>query len=211
MSDTMKTIKAEEKPPETGSATNITNSTKSMRLVSFFSEILPLASFFVFYRLYGLYAAAIAGVSMSALMLLYFWLVERRVAKFVVFSTLFSGFLTVTAILASEKMLIKIQPTISSLVMAGVLLGGLLRGKAMMQVFFGTQFRLTEATWFQLSFRWGLFFLVSAIGNELAWRYLTEANWVIFRTFIMSPATGIFMLAQLPLTLRGRLPLNQDA
>jgi len=27
----------------------------------------------------------------------------------------------------------------------------------------------------------------------------------------MSPATGIFMLAQLPLTLRGRLPLNQDA
>ena len=211
MSDTMKTIKAEEKPPETGSATNITNSTKSMRLVSFFSEILPLASFFVFYRLYGLYAAAIAGVSMSAIMLLYFWLIERRVAKFVVFSTLFSGILTATAILASEKMLIKIQPTISSLVMAGVLFGGLLRGKAMMQVFFGTQFRLTEVTWFQLSFRWGLFFLVAAIGNELAWRYLTEANWVIFRTFIMSPATGIFMLAQLPLTLRGRLPLNQDA
>ena len=207
----MKTTKAEEKPPETGSATNITNSTKSMRLVSFFSEILPLASFFVFYRLYGLYAAAIAGVSMSAIMLLYFWLVERRVAKFVVFSTLFSGVLTATAILASEKMLIKIQPTISSLVMAGVLLGGLMRGKAMMQVFFGTQFQLTEVTWFQLSFRWGLFFLVAAIGNELAWRYLTEANWVIFRTFVMSPATGIFMLAQLPLTLRGRLPINQDA
>jgi len=211
MSDTMKTSKAEEKPAEIGSASNITNSTKSMRLVSFFSEILPLACFFVFYRLYGLYAAAIAGVSMSAIMLLYFWLVERRVAKFVVFSTLFSGVLTATAILASEKMLIKIQPTISSLVMAGVLLGGLLRGKAMMQVFFGTQFRLTEVTWFQLSFRWGLFFLVAAIGNELAWRYLTEANWVIFRTFVMSPATGIFMLAQLPLTLRGRLPLNQDA
>ena len=211
MSDTMKTSKAEEKPAEIGSASNITNSTKSMRLVSFFSEILPLACFFVFYRLYGLYAAAIAGVSMSAIMLLYFWLVERRVAKFVVFSTLFSGVLTATAIIASEKMLIKIQPTISSLVMAGVLLGGLLRGKAMMQVFFGTQFRLTEVTWFQLSFRWGLFFLVAAIGNELAWRYLTEANWVIFRTFVMSPATGIFMLAQLPLTLRGRLPINQDA
>ena len=211
MSDTIKTTKTVEKPPKNDTEGHAINSTKSMRLGSFFSEILPLASFFVFYRLYGLYAAAIAGVSMSALMLLYFWLVERRVARFVVFSTLFSGVLTVTAILASEKMLIKIQPTISSLVMAGVLLGGLLRGKAMMQVFFGTQFRLTEATWFQLSFRWGLFFLVAAIGNELAWRYLTEANWVIFRTFVMSPATGIFMLAQLPLTLRGRLPLNQDA
>jgi intracellular septation protein len=184
---------------------------KSMRLGSFFSEILPLASFFIFYRLYGLYAAAIAGVTVSSFMLLYFWLVERRIAKFVVFSTLFSGVLTATAILSSEKLLIKIQPTISSLVMAGVLLGGLLRGKAMMQVFFGTQFRLTEKTWFQLSFRWGLFFLTAAIGNELAWRYLSEENWVIFRTFVMSPATGIFMLSQLPLTLRGRMPLEEDS
>ena len=211
MTKTVNTVEIDKKSPESDTEGHDINSTKSMRLGSFFSEILPLVTFFVFYRLHGLYAAAIAGVSMSAIMLLYFWLVERRVAKFVVFSTLFSGVLTATAILASEKMLIKIQPTISSLVMAGVLLGGLLRGKAMMQVFFGTQFRLTEVTWFKLSFRWGLFFLVAAIGNELAWRYLTEANWVIFRTFVMSPATGIFMLAQLPLTLRGRLPLNQDA
>ena len=94
-----------------------------MRLGSFFSEILPLASFFIFYRLYGLYAAAIAGVTVSAFMLLYFWLVERRVAKFVVFSTLFSGVLTATAILSSEKLLIKIQPTISSLVMVGCYAG----------------------------------------------------------------------------------------
>ena len=53
--------------------------------------------------------------------------------------------------------------------------------------------------------------MAAAIGNELAWRYLSEENWVIFRTFVMSPATGIFMLAQLPLTLRGRLPLEEDA
>ncbi|EJW20966.1 hypothetical protein IMCC14465_07620 [alpha proteobacterium IMCC14465] len=208
MSDTIETHETHQKPAKSGSESHSMNHSKSMRLGSFFSEILPLASFFIFYRLYGLYAAAIAGVTVSAFMLLYFWLVERRVAKFVVFSTLFSGILTATAIMASEKLLIKVQPTISSLVMAGVLLGGLLRGKAMMQVFFGTQFRLTEETWFQLSFRWGLFFLAAAIGNEVAWRYMSEENWVIFRTFVMSPATGIFMLAQLPLTLRGRLPVD---
>ena len=211
MLDIIKSSVEQQKSLKSRSEGQSMNHSKSMRLGSFFSEILPLASFFIFYRLYGLYAAAIAGVTVSAFMLLYFWLLERRVAKFVVFSTLFSGVLTATAILSSEKLLIKIQPTISSLVMAGVLLGGLLRGKAMMQVFFGTQFRLTETTWFQLSFRWGLFFLTAAIGNELAWRYLSEENWVMFRTFVMSPATGIFMLSQLPLTLRGRLPLEQDS
>ena len=76
-----------------------------MRLGSFFSEILPLASFFIFYRLYGLYAAAIAGVTVSAFMLLYFWLLERRVAKFVVFSTLFSVLMAANGLVKDGKLL----------------------------------------------------------------------------------------------------------
>lgn len=176
-----------------------------MRLGSFFSEILPLGAFFVVHQYYGLFAAASAGVIMSVVMLSYFWLVEKRLAKFVIFSTGLSAILTLSAILASEKLLIKIQPTIFSLVLATVLLGGIIRGRAMMQVFFGTQFSLTPRTWWLLSFRWGMFFLLAALANEIAWRHLSDDHWVMFRAFVMSPATGLFMLGQLPLTLRGTL------
>jgi intracellular septation protein len=52
--------------------------------------------------------------------------------------------------------------------------------------------------------RWGLFFAAATVANEVAWRALSDDAWVLFRVFIMAPATGLFMLAQLPITLRGR-------
>ena len=101
------------------------------------------------------------------------------------------------------------QPTIFNGVFAAVLLGGLVVKRAMMQVFFGKQFFLTDDTWCRLSVRWGWFFLIFAIANELVWRNASDANWVAYKTFIAAPASILFMLAQLPLTLRGRLQLDK--
>ena len=78
--------------------------------------------------------------------------------------------------------------------------------RAMMQVFFAKQFFLTDDTWFRLSRRWGWFFLVLAIANELVWRQVSDAHWVAYKTFIAAPASMLFMLEQLPLTMRGRVP-----
>jgi intracellular septation protein len=95
---------------------------------------------------------------------------------------------------------------------SAVLLGGLLTGRAMMRLFFAGQFSLTDDTWRRLSLRWGCFFLVLAIANEIVWRGFDEAEWVFYKTFIAAPASALFMLAQLPLTLRGRTgaPVNME-
>ena len=77
--------------------------------------------------------------------------------------------------------------------------------RAMMQVFFAKQFFLTNDTWYRLSARWGWFFLCLAVANELVWRHASDADWVVYKTFVAAPASVLFMLAQLPLTLRGRL------
>ena len=45
--------------------------------------------------------------------------------------------------------------------------------------------------------------------SEIAWRQLSDDDWVAFRVFVMAPATGLFMLAQLPLTLYG-LRVNEN-
>ena len=105
----------------------------------------------------------------------------------------------------SVSHLIKIQPTIFNGLFAAVLLGGLLMRRAMMQVFFAKQFYLTDDTWYRLSRRWGWFFLCLAMVNELVWRNASDSDWVFYKTFIAAPASVLFMLAQLPLTLRGRL------
>ena len=51
-----------------------------------------------------------------------------------------------------------------------------------------------------------MFFTVMAISNELAWRNLDTETWVWIKVFVFAPLSLLFMLAQLPITLRGRLP-----
>ena len=182
---------------------------KSMRLGSMFSEIIPLASFFVVNQSHGLYMGALAALLTALVLIVVFWVIEKRLARFVVFSTFISGILTVTALMTAEKLFIKIQPSLFSFAFSAVLLGGAGRGLAMMKVFFKTQFDLPDRVWWQLSLRWGLFFLVAGIANEIAWRQLSDDDWVAFRVFVMAPATGLFMLAQLPLTLYG-LRVNKN-
>lgn len=175
----------------------------NMRFGSMFGEIAPLAAFFTVNQFYGLYMGALSAVCVSALLILYIWVKEKRLARFDVFATAVSSVLTVAALIAEEKIYIKIQPSLFNLCFSVVLLGGILTGRTMMKEFFKSQFDLPDRVWFQLSLRWGLFFALATIANEWAWRALSDDDWVTFRVLVMAPATGVFMLGQLPLTLRG--------
>ena len=176
-----------------------------MKLLSFFLEIMPLAGFFVGFELYGLFAAAMISVVLGVMVMGVNWIKTGRLARFALFSIVMSAGLTFAALYFNATIFIKIQPTIFNGLFAAVLLGGLLVRKAMMREFFGTQFQLTLPTWFLLSRRWGVFFLCLAIANELVWRNASDADWVAFKTFVAAPASVLFMMAQLPLTLRGRI------
>lgn len=176
-----------------------------MRLRAFFIEILPLVSFFIVYEWAGLLAAAAVSSILGAVLLVYARFAEGRVAVFPLFSVGLSLILTLAAWLLEASVFIKIQPTLFNGLFALVLLGGVVQGKAMMQRFFGAQFSLTDETWFKLSLRWGCFFTFLAIANELAWRNLDESTWVQVKVFVFAPLSALFMLAQLPLTLRGRI------
>ncbi|MGB1987449.1 MAG: inner membrane-spanning protein YciB [Parvibaculales bacterium] len=180
-----------------------------IRFISMFSEIAPLAAFFLVNQAYGLYAAAVAAIAASSLLVAATWALEKRLARFAIFATSIAALLTLAAIMAEEKTYIKIQPSLFSGAFAAVLLIGRLRGRAMMKVFFQAQFDLPEKVWNSLSLRWGLFFLAATIANEIAWRALSDDDWVSFRVLIMAPATGLFMLAQLPITLRGQREMKQ--
>ena len=180
-----------------------------IRFMSMFSEIAPLAAFFLVNQAYGLYAAAVAAIAASSLLVAATWALEKRLARFAIFATSIAALLTLAAIMAEEKTYIKIQPSLFSGAFAAVLLIGRLRGRAMMKVFFQAQFDLPEKVWNSLSVRWGLFFLFATLANEVAWRALSDDDWVSFRVLIMAPATGLFMMAQLPITLRGQREMKQ--
>ena len=174
------------------------------------AEIAPLAALFIGNAVADIFVGAQTAVGCAAVIILYNRLAERRWAAFALFSVLVSAVFTATALLFGNSLFIKIQPSLFNGLFCLILLGGWVRGKAVMKLFFGAQFSLTLGTWRSLSLRWGLFFGFLALANEGAWRLLDDDGWVWFKVFFAAPMTGLFMLAQLPITLRGRIPPAPD-
>ena len=101
-----------------------------------------------------------------------------------------------------DKTFIMMKPTIVNTLFGLVLLGGLAFGKSLLSVVLDSMFALTDEGWRKLTFRWGVFFLVLAVINEVVWRTQTEDFWVSFKVFGIMPLTIAFALAQTPLLMR---------
>ena len=131
-----------------------------MRLSAFFFEIIPISGFFIGSQYFNLILAAFISLILSLVVIITFYILEKRVSKFQIFSISMSTLLTSAAYLLDNENFIKIQPTIFNGFFSFVLLIGLIYKQSMMKQFFGSQFFLTDKTWYKLSFRWGLFFLL---------------------------------------------------
>ena len=99
----------------------------------------------------------------------------------------------------NDELFIKLKPTIVNCLFGSVLLGGLLFGKSLLGYVFDSAFQLTDEGWRKLTFRWGVFFFVLAIINEIVWRNFSTDFWVNFKVFGIMPITLVFTLTQLPL------------
>ena len=104
---------------------------------------------------------------------------------------------------------IKMKPTIVNALFGFTLLGGLLFGRSLLGYVFDAVFQLTDRGWRQLTFRWGLFFLVLAVLNEIVWRSVSTDAWVSFKVFGIMPLTFVFALSQMPLINREQKPADE--
>ena len=104
-----------------------------------------------------------------------------------------------------DETFIKMKPTIVNTLFGSVLLGGLFFGKSLLGYVFDSVFKLNDEGWRKLTFRWGVFFFVLAVLNEIVWRNFSTDTWVSFKVFGIMPLTFAFTLFQLPLLNRTQL------
>jgi intracellular septation protein len=105
-----------------------------------------------------------------------------------------------------DEMFIKMKPTIVNVLFGATLLGGLAFKRPLLGYVFDNVFKLDDAGWSKLTFRWGLFFFFLAIANEVVWRNFSDDAWVNFKVFGIMPLTIVFTLTQMPLIQRHSLP-----
>lgn len=133
------------------------------------------------------------------------WRLTRHLPRMAVFTAVIVGVFGGLTLWLQDATFIKMKPTIISLVFAGVLGFGLLRGRALLRELMGEQMPLTDAGWLIFTRRWIVFFLAMAALNELVWRSQPTETWVAFKTFGYLPLTFLFLAFQVPLLRRHAL------
>ncbi len=162
----------------------------------------PLLLFFLINAKLGIFYAT--GVFMVAILvaLVVSYALTRRLPVMTIVSavvvTLFGGL----TLLLQDETFIKLKPTIIYLLFAGVLFGGLLLRKPLLEIVFDRMFHLREEGWRKLTIRWAVFFLALAVLNEIVWRTQTTDVWVSFKVFGVVPLTFLFAALQYPLLQR---------
>jgi intracellular septation protein len=104
-----------------------------------------------------------------------------------------------------DETFIKMKPTIVNTLFGVTLLVGLMFGRSLLGYVFNAAFQLDETGWKKLTLRWGLFFLVLAVLNEVVWRNFSEAAWLYFKVWGTIPITLLFTFSQMPLIVRHSL------
>ncbi len=143
-------------------------------------------------------ATAAFMVAITASLVVSLWLTKRLPIMPLVSGVVVMVFGALTLWLQDE-LFIKLKPTIVNCLFGGVLLGGLLFGKSLLGYVFDSAFKLSDEGWRKLTFRWGVFFFVLAVINEIVWRNFSTDFWVNFKVFGIMPITLVFTMTQLPL------------
>ena len=118
----------------------------------------PLVLFFLVNAKLGIFCAT--GVFMVAVLValvVSYALIRRLPVMTVVSAFIVVVFGGLTIVLQNETF-IKLKPTIIYLLFAGLLLGGLVLRKPLLEIVFDQMFHLTEEGWRKLTVRWAVFF-----------------------------------------------------
>ena len=113
-----------------------------------------------------------------------------------------------------DERFIQIKPTIIYVFFAALLIGGWMRGKAMLKYVLEAAYQgLNEAGWLKLSLSWGLFFLALAGLNEIFRRpeWFSFDTWLSIKVWGVTALTFLFALANIPMLMRHGLKLDDDA
>lgn len=132
-----------------------------------------------------------------------------KVSPMLLLSTaLIVGFGALTIWLRDERF-IQFKPTAIYLLFGVLLVGGWLRGKALLQTLLEAAFEgVDQVGWLKLSRNWGFFFFFLAALNEVLRAQLSFEDWLWAKLWVFMPLSFLFTFTQLPMLLRHGLAIE---
>ena len=185
------------------------NTAKAPHKYRFLMEYGPLLAFFITNFGAGRFGvekpiilATSVLVILTAVALVAAWVLERRVPMMTLLAGVAVAVFGGLTIWFDDEYFIKIKPTVTSGLFAVVVAVGQLLGRSPIRAIMGSQIKMADAGWTQLTWIWIAMFATSAIANEIAWRSLSTDGWVSFKLFGLTGISLAFGLLSVPVLNR---------
>lgn len=170
----------------------------------------PLLMFFAAYRLFDLYVATATVMTAAVGAVVLGYIFDRKLHPVplatAVIVVVFGGL----TLYLHNDMFIKMKPTMIYGLFAVALFGGLQFNRLFVKYILAAAVSLTDEKWRILTVRFGSFFIVMALLNELIWRNFSEKAWVYFHSFGATALLFLFSFAQVPFLLKHQLSSDNE-
>ena len=175
-------------------------------------DYVPLILFFVVYKFAGIITGtAVFMVAIVAAIAVSKWKIGHVTPMMWLSAILVVGFGALTIYFNDQKF-IQIKPTIIYVLLGGLLLAGLARGKSLLKFVIGPAFTgLDDAGWMMLSRNWALFFLALAAMNEALRATTSFDTWLTVKVWGVPILSMLFVAANMPMLLRHGLGAEEKA
>ncbi len=176
--------------------------------ISWSIEFGPIISFFITLSLLGdthqgFLTATGIFTTLTALALLISYKYEKRIAWFPLITGIIVILFGVITLFLKEPIIFIWKDTFYNGGFALVFLVGVCYRKPLLKPLFIALFDMSDKGWLILSLRWGLFFLLLTLSNEIVWRNYDQSVWVSYK-FWSTILTVIFGFAQITLARKYR-------
>ncbi|MEC7207455.1 MAG: inner membrane-spanning protein YciB [Pseudomonadota bacterium] len=165
----------------------------------------PLILFFIVNYATGILWATAALVLATVIALCVSWLLDRHIPMMTLLGGIAVTFFGGLTWVLDDPFYIKIKPTVISLLIAVILIGGQLIGRNPLKAMLGAKLQLSDTGWRQVTWMWAAMFATSAGANEIAWRVLSDDGWVTFKLFGLTGISVLFAMLTVPIMSRHSL------
>jgi intracellular septation protein len=165
-------------------------------------EMGPLVLFFLVNQKFGIFYATGALMAAVVTTLAVSYSITRHLPAMPVVTAIFVLVFGSLTFFLQDENFIKLKVTILYALFGSALIGALWFDKLLLPAVFDSAFRLDDAGWRKLTWRWSIFFFGLALLNEVVRRSVDTNVWVNFKVFGILPLTLLFAFAQIPLMMR---------
>lgn len=177
-------------------------------VISWSIEFGPIAVFFIALSFLGetdsgFIQATGIFTALTAVALAASYKIEKRIAWFPLIAGLSVIAFGILTLLTQNPIFFIVKDSIYNGAFGLFLLCGAVFNKGLLKPLFAALFDMSDRGWFILSVRWGVFFLLLAIFNEIIWREFGRDAWVMYK-FWSTIATVVFGFYQITLSRKHR-------